>query len=405
MFSGGFIGPNYSTRQWQQQQLQAQADAKAKAEWDASLAKIPGAESYAPAAGAAMMDSYKQYQEAAQERAPKMGNLAGDFEANTAAYDPYTWRNMNEVYDQYDPGAYQETGYTFGDDYSPVNVDAYQYSDPNIDQVSDISGVPGDIWSEISRNEEMSTRKGYEGQRAEMARRLAAGGGGRGGMSAVLNAQLGSQEEGDVQRARRQVAMQQAMQGVGIAQQTQALQAQRSTSQAGLESRTDEMQAQEIARKQGIDIEDARYRVNLMKQKQELGSQEKKYGYESGTANAKYRTGLEQAYDEAGAAESRAGQEWNYNRNQDIYNAKLTQHQQEAQDVAARQQAALSGGQLAQGMMSQAGSYDIQKNPDTNNDDYKAGVQNAWDQYKAPAQPEKVAMAPSKNDTKYKNLT
>jgi len=192
--------------------------------------------------------------------------------------------------------------------------------------------------------------------------------------------------------------MQRAMQGVGIAQQTQALGAQRGTAQAQLQSRTDEMQAGELARKQGIDIEDARYRVQLMKQKQEMTGQEKKYGYESGTERAKYRTGLEQAHDEAKAGESRAGQEWNYNRSQDLYNANLTQHQQGQQDNAARQQAALSGAQLAQGMTSQAGSYDIQKNPNRDSDEYKGGTQGAWDKYNNPSMAQTQNTSQQKTD-------
>jgi len=346
----------------------------------------PAAETYTPGAAAAMQDSWRGYMDMLKDEEPRLGNLAGDFADNTKAYEAYNFRNMNDVFSGMAPKDYQSYNYTFGQDYQSPEVAAYQFARPDIEGVEDISGVPAQIWDTISRNEEDSARRSFEKSRQEMARQLAAGGGGRQGMGAALTARMAGDEAKAVADARQQAAIQRAQQELGVRQGTQALKATRGIQQAQLLSKTEEMQAQELARKQGIDIEDARYRVGLKKERETAQAGEGKYTYEQGMDKAKYRTGLEQAYDEQTAAEREKAYKSDYSRQQDITGLQLTEHQQRQQDQAARRQAALSGAEAAQGIFSQVGSYDIQKNPERN-DQYYSDASQATQGYKPAPQP------------------
>lgn len=337
----------------------------------------PAAETYTPGAAAAMQDSWRNYMGLLdQGNDPVLGTIASDFQNNTTVYNPYEFRNMNEKFSEYAPQDYSGYNFTFGQDYQSPEVAAYQFNRPDIEQVEDISGVPAQIWDTISRNEEDAQRRSFDANRAEVARQLAAGGGGRRGLGAALTARMAGEEAKGIGDVRQQAAIQRAQQELGVRQGTQALKATRGIQQAQLLSKTDEMQAQELARKQGIDIEDARYRVGLKKERETAQAGEGRYTYEQGMERAKYRTGLEQAYDEAQAAEKEKAYKSGYSRQQDITGLQLTQHQQRQQDIAARRQAALSGAEAAQGMFSQLGSYDIQKNPERN-DEYYANASQA----------------------------
>ena len=335
----------------------------------------PAAETYTPGAAEAMQGSWNEYMDLARQDGPQLGNLADDFAANTTAYNPYEFRNMNDKFMEYAPDDYKGYDYTYGDGYGGITNDAYQFSDPNIEQVEDISGVPAQIWDTISRNEEDAQRRSFDGARAQMAQQMAAGGGGRRGMAAKLTANMAGDEAKGIADVRQQAAIQRAQSELGVRQGTQALKATRGIQQASMLSRAEEMQAAELARKQGIDIEDARYRVGLKKERETAQAGEGRYTYEAGTDRAKYRTGLEQALDESKAAEAEKAYKSNYSREQDITGLQLTEHQQRQQDTAARRQAALSGAEAAQGMFSQVGSYDIQKDNDRNDDYYSQGAQ------------------------------
>jgi hypothetical protein len=278
---------------------------------------LQGLASYVPVASRDMMDSYNMYMDLAREESPALSNVTEDFSKAAPTYQEYDWQNMRPVYDANAP-----------------KMEAFDFTAPQIDAVQDLSGLPKEIRDEIAQSEEERTRAGFKGQREQVMDYIARiGGGGRRGAAAATLAKLGSQEEQSVDSARQQARLQQAMQELQLAQGTQSLTANRATTQAGLEQSAQAQQASEKARIQNSAMDEA-----------------------------KYKTGLEQAYQEAQAGEKEKSYQANYGRAQDISGLTLSEQQQRQADLNARRQAALAGAQTAQGMVSQAGTYDIQKN-------------------------------------------
>ena len=332
-----------------------QPAAKEKAQTKIEEGTLP-IEAYAPGAAQRAVAAYDVYTDSLNKPLPVMGDIVGDFKKNAPDYEKFDWKMPETELPDYEKFDFQTPEYT------AQKGKAFDFNAPQIEDIQDVSGVPSQVWQGLRAEEEGRIGKGFEGQREGLNDYLArTGGEGRSGQRAALLTKLGAEEENQKASARRQIAAQQAMQELQVAQGTQALKAGRGTAQAGFDIRAQENEAQELARAQGIDIDEARYIVEQKRKTDEANAGEGRYGYEAATNKAINKQGNEWALQENQAGENEKGYKAGYGKAQDTANLEVTKYGADVGTAISDRQGRLSGAQLGQGLVGNIGSYKLQK--------------------------------------------
>lgn len=308
-----------------------------KAEAGRALPSLP---SYLPVAADEMMGSWREYMDQARAPQAEMGgyeNKLGD------TYKAFDWQ-MPE--------------------YNSVGYNPYAFAGPEyagaarIDDVNDISSVPDEVWDKALATREGRIRKGFADQQQQAQDALK---GGR--MSAAAQARmmqnLATGAEDAVGTARAEGDLARSGQKLQVAQGTQALQANRAANQAGMESTANQ------------------YKASLDQWRQQQDASEAKYASEYGRDDERFKTGLRQGVQENKAGEHQKVWESEYGKAQDTINIGMQQDLFNADERARTAQMLLSGNQAAQGMVSQAGTADMNESKTNKDDKYYRDVETA----------------------------
>lgn len=277
---------------------------------------------------------------------------------NVGAYKGVNWQEIQDrLQSEYNAPTYNSTNYDLNSQYTaPDPYQAYDFNAPTIENITDVQPVSDSIWEAQGAKSSEDIGNRYQDLRTQARDELIRTGK-RPEQSAAILSNLGIKEEEARRSADRDLAIEKAKQGVGIAQQTQSLNAARGTAQAGLDASAQENMAKELATKYNMDVDAARYMVSNYIQENQLNSQENQTKYSIDTEAERYKSAQDQWAAEQDAAEKQKEYQSKYGLAQDVAQTKMADYQANQASKMDYWNALLQGGEAARTGAAQESTY------------------------------------------------